>query len=264
MALILHDMGREEQTVVIEGDTLNPPRSVVLNKPEIDPATGIQYLSNDVQRTRLMVAMEDVPSSSSFRAQQLAALSEAVKSLPQDLQTVVMPFMIDLMDLPRKQQIVEAIRQASGQANPEQLREQIKEELMFELKERELALREREIAAKEAEYRARAVNVGVTSTFAAMQAAEKIALNPAIAPVGDIVLKQAGWQPPNPVGQDPNIPAPEAAMQVDAPGGLPGDTTPTTPDVPTSADIGANEGIETLRMDQGIETSATADNLPPV
>ena len=249
MSLILHDMGRDEQTVVIEGDTLNPPRSVVLNKPETDPATGIQYLSNDVQRTRLMVALEDVPSSSSFRAQQLAALSESVKSLPQELQTVVMPFMIDLMDLPRKQQIVEAIRAASGQANPEQMREQIKQELMFELKERELALREREIAAKEAEYRARAVNVGVTSTFAAMQAAEKIALNPAIAPVGDIVLKQAGWQPPSPAGQDPNIPAPAAAMQVDAPGGLPGDTTPTTPDVPTSADIGANEGIETLRMD---------------
>lgn len=249
MALILHDMGREEQTVVIEGDTLNPPRSVVLNKPEIDPATGIQYLSNDVQRTRLMVALEDVPSSSSFRAQQLSSLSESVKSLPQDLQTVVMPFMIDLMDLPRKDQIVEAIRNATGQADPEQLREQIKQELMFELKERELALREREIAAKEAEYRARAVNVGVTSTFAAMQAAEKIALNPAIAPVGDIVLKQAGWQPPSPAGQDPNIPAPAAAMQVDAPGGLPGDTTPTTPDVPTSADIGANEGIETLQMD---------------
>ena len=129
------------------------------------------------------------------------------------------------------------------------MREQIKQELMFELKERELALREREIAAKEAEYRARAVNVGVTSTFAAMQAAEKIALNPAIAPVGDIVLKQAGWQPPSPAGHDPNIPAPEAAMQVQAPGGLPGDTTPTTPDVPTSAGVGANEGVETLRMD---------------
>ena len=249
MSLILEDMGREEQTVVIEGDTLNPPRTVVLNKPEIDPATGIQYLSNDVQRTRLMVALEDVPSSSSFRAQQLSSLSESVKSLPQDLQTVVMPFMIDLMDLPRKREVVEAIRNATAQADPEKIREQVKQELMFELKERELALREREIAAKEMEYRARAVNVGATSTFAAMQVAEKIALNPAIAPVGDIVLKQAGWQPPNPVGQDPNIPAPEAAMQVDAPGGLPGDTTPTTPDVPTSADIGANEGIETLRMD---------------
>ena len=66
ISLILEDMGREEQTVVIEGDTLNPPRTVVLNKPEIDPATGIQYLSNDVQRTRLMVALEDVPRFEQF------------------------------------------------------------------------------------------------------------------------------------------------------------------------------------------------------
>ena len=249
MALIIEDMGREEQTIVIDGDTLNPPRTVVLNRPEIDPDTGLQYLSNDVQRTRLMVALEDVPSSSSFRAQQLNALSEAVKSLPQELQTVVLPFMIDMMDLPKKDQVVQAIKEATGQTNPEQIREQVKQELMFELKERELALREREVAAKEAQYRATAVNTGVTSTFAAMQAAEKIAMNPAIAPVGDIVLKQAGWQPPTPAGQDPNIPTPVVAAPIEQPGGLPGDTTPTTPDVPASADIGANEGIETLRMD---------------
>jgi hypothetical protein len=94
-----------------------------------------------------------------------------------------------------------------------------------------------------------AVNTGITSTFAAMQAAEKIAMNPAIAPVGDVVMQQAGWRQPTPEGQDPNIPAPAQAMPVDDPGGLPGDTSPTTPDVPTSADIGANEGIETLRTD---------------
>lgn len=63
MAMIIADMGSEERTVVIEGDTLNPPRQVVINHPEIDQMTGLTYLSNDVQRTRLMVALEDVPSS---------------------------------------------------------------------------------------------------------------------------------------------------------------------------------------------------------
>ena len=133
LALEIEDMGREEQVVVIEGDVLNPPRTVVLNHPEVDPDTGLLYLSNDVLRTRIKVALEDVPSSSSFRAQQLNSLSEAVKSLPPEMQQVVMPFMIDLMDLPRKQQIVEAIRNATGQANPEQLREQIKQELILRL-----------------------------------------------------------------------------------------------------------------------------------
>ena len=252
MALILHDMGREEQTVIIEGDTLNPPRSVVLNKPEIDPATGIQYLSNDVQRTRLMVALEDVPSSSSFRAQQLSSLSESVKSLPQDLQTVVMPFMIDLMDLPRKQQIVEAIRNATGQADPEQLREQIKQELMFELKERELALREREIAAREKLIAAQTVQTGVQASYSAMQAGAQIAQMPQIAPIADVVMQGAGYQPPNPMGVDPNFPQPAAPVAAQAAPEVQQNTSPAFPPVP-------DNGTSPM---QGIETPATADNLP--
>ena len=252
MALIIRDLGEDEQTIVIEGDVLNPPRSVVLNHPETDPATGVLYLSNDVQRTRLLVALEDVPSSSSFRAQQLSSLSEAVKSLPPEMQLVVMPFMIDLMDLPRKKQIVEALRESSGQPNPETLRAQIKQELMFELKERELALREREVAAREKLVQAQTVQTGVTSAFAAMQAGEKIAMNPLIAPIGDVVMQQAGWQAPTPAGQDPNYPIPEQAVPVEQPGGMPGDTSPTTPAnpmQPMSASEGSEEGIETLRAD---------------
>lgn len=249
MAMVIEDLGQEEETIVIEGDTLNPPRSVTLNQPEVDNDTGQTYLSNDVQRTRMKVALEDVPSSSSFRAQQLSALSEAIKSLPPEAQQVMMPFMIDLMDLPRKKEVVEALRDAKEQPDPEAMREEVKRELMHELKSRELDLKERVGEAQIEKLIKEAVNTGITSTFAAMQAAEKIAMNPAIAPVGDVVMQQAGWRQPTPEGQDPNIPAPAQAMPVDDPGGLPGDTSPTTPDVPTSADIGANEGIETLRQD---------------
>ena len=147
-------------------------------------------------------------------------------------------------------------RAAAEQASPEQIQQQIQQAVQdaltkaqVELKAREVAIKERKADAEIEKIVKEAVNTGITSTFAAMQAAEKIALNPAIAPVGDIVMQQAGWQPPNPGGQDPNIPAPAQALPVESPGGLPGDTTPTTPDVPTSADIGANEGIETLRTD---------------
>ncbi len=255
MSLILEDMGREEQTVVIEGDTLNPPRTVVLNKPEIDPATGIQYLSNDVQRTRLMVALEDVPSSSSFRAQQLSSLSESVKSLPQELQTVVMPFMIDLMDLPRKREVVEAIRNATAQADPEKIREQVKQELMFELKERELALREREIAAREKLIAAQTVLTGGQAAYTAMQAGAQIAQMPQIAPIADLVMQGAGYQRPNPAGQDPNFPqpaAPAVAAQAQAAPEVQQNTSPAFPPVPYN-------GASPM---QGIETPETADNLP--
>ncbi len=273
MALIIEDIGKEETVVVIEGDVLNPPRTVVLNKPEADPHTGIVLLSNDVQRTRLKVALEDVPSSSSFRAQQLNALSESVKAAPPEIQQVVMPFMIDLMDLPRKKEVVEAIRAAKGQADPEAIRNQVKQELMHDLKERELAMKEAESEARIKQLMAQAVQTGVQAAFSAMQAGAQVAQMPMIAPIADEVMKGAGYQRPNPGGVDPNFPTPDvtAAMNIKSPyiqggGGAAAtpeadaqdaapvreNTSPAFPPVPQGA--GTGQG--------GIETPVVADNLP--
>jgi hypothetical protein len=210
------------------------------------------------------VALEDVPSTSSFRAQQLNSLSESVKAAPPEVQTVLMPFMIDLMDLPRKKEVVKAIRDASGQADPEAIREQVKKELMHDIKERELALREREVAARERLMQAQTVQTGVQSSFSAMQAGAQVAMNPAIAPIADEVMKGAGYQRPNPGGDDPNFPTAEVPMapKPQGPGG--GDaqapniaqvrenTSPEFPPVPQEAGQGM----------QGIETPSPVDNLP--
>lgn len=267
MALIIEDIGKEETVVVIEGDVLNPPRTVVLNSPEVDPHTGIVLLSNDVQRTRLKVALEDVPSSSSFRAQQLNALSESVKAATPEIQQVVMPFMIDLMDLPRKKEVVEAIRKAQGQADPEAIRAQVKQELMHDLKEREVAVKEAESEARIKQLMAQAVQTGVQAAFSAMQAGAQVAMNPAIAPVADEVMKGAGYQRPNPGGDDPNfptaggLPVAPGPVQTGGAGGAAAEpsvaevqqnTSPEFPPVPQEAGQGM----------QGIETPAVADNLP--
>lgn len=256
MALVIEDIGKEEQSIVIEGDVLNPPRTVVLNKPEIDSLTGLAYLSNDIQKTRLKVSLEDVPSSSSFRAQQLNALSESIKSAPPEMQQVVMPFMIDLMDLPRKKEVVEAIRAAKQQADPAQMREQIKQELMTELKMRELDIKERVSDAQIRKLMAEAVQTGVQAAFSAMQGGAQIAMNPMIAPIADEIMKGAGYQLPSPGGIDPNFPVPAmpAPVQDAAAQALPGvqaNTSPAFPPVPQ----GAEQGMT------GIETPTTADNL---
>lgn len=258
LALEIEDMGREEQVIVIEGDVLNPPRTVVLNHPEVDPESGITYLSNDVTRTRLKVALEDVPSSSSFRAQQLNSLSEAVKSLPPEMQQVVMPFMIDLMDLPRKKEVVEAIRmaQAGSQADPEKIRAEVKAELLHELKVRELDIKERVGNAQVEKLVREAVQVGVQSAFSAMQAGAQVAMNPAIAPIADEVMKGAGYRRPSPGGEDPNFPVPAGPMQPAPQDGagiadVQANTSPAFPPVPQQAGQG---------MD-GIETPTPTDNL---
>lgn len=258
MAMIVQDMGKEEATVVIEGDAIRPERTIVINRPETD-AAGYTYLSNDLQRTRLMVGLEDVPSSPTYRGQQLNVMSEVVKAMPPQFQAVAFPLMASLMDVPFKRELTEALQKAGAQETPEQVEQRIQEAVTQalkdagnELKARELDMKERLTDAQIRKVIADAVQSGIAGTFAAMQAGEKIALNPMIAPIGDIVMKQAGWQAPNPVGQDPNIPAPEQAQTVQDPGGIPGDTDPLTPQPPMqpqSPSVGAQAGIETLRGD---------------
>lgn len=258
MAMVIEDLGQEEETIIIEGDTLNPPRSVTLNHPEVDDGTGQVYLSNDVQRTRMKVALEDVPTSSSFRSQQLNALSEAIKAAPAEIQQVAMPFLIDLMDLPRKKEVVEAIRKAQGQADPNAIREQVKQELMHDLKERELAMKEAESEARIKQLMAQAVQTGVQAAFSAMQAGAQVAQMPMIAPIADEVMKSAGYQRPSPGGDDPDYPTTAGVPMQPAPtgqgvelGDVQQNTSPSFPPVPQQAEQGMT----------GIETPTTADNL---
>lgn len=273
LAMIVQDMGNAEHTIVIEGDAVRADRVVVLNKAETDPATGIPYLSNDLQRTRLMVSLEDVPSSPSYRGQQLNAMSEAVKALPPQYQAAAMPFLASLMDVPFKRDLVEALRAAGAQETPDQVEQRIKQEVQNalklagnDLKARELDMKERLTEAQIRQIMAQAVQTGVQAAFSAMQGGAQIATMPMIAPIADEIMKGAGYQRPQPGGDDPNFPTAEvqAAVQMKEPylqgQGRPAEqlpavrenTSPTFPPIPQQADQGM----------QGIETPATADNLP--
>ncbi|MFY1021145.1 hypothetical protein [Ectopseudomonas khazarica] len=268
MAMIIKDLGSQQQTIIIEGDAVRADRSVVINKPEQDPA-GYTYLSNDLQRTRLKVSLEDVPSTNSYRAQQLAALSEAVKSLPPQYQAAVLPFLVSLMDVPFKRDVVEAIRAAGQQETPEQVEQRIKQAVDdalaksgTELKMRELALKEGKNDAEIEKIRRESVQIGVQAAYSAMQAAAQVAQMPMIAPVADEILKGNGYkQQP---GDDPNIPQADAtaAMNIKSPYVQPGGPESEIPEVrentsPASPPIPAEPGTGM----QGIETARTTDNL---
>ena len=273
LSLIIEDM-QDEESVIIPGDAINEPRTVVINQPSIDAATGMEYRTNDVQRIRLKVALEDVPASSSFRAQQLQAMSEAFKSMPQNLQVVAMPHMLMMMDLPDKEAIVTAVRDASQQQTPEQIEQRIAEavkqakaEAGIELKAREVAIKERKADSEMREIDARSVQIGVQAAYSAMQAGAQVAQMPMIAPIADQVMAGAGYKRPNPMGDDPNFvtPGQAAAMQMRDPyvqgEGRPVDAAPL-------AEVQANTSPAFPPVPQeapspmtGIETPDVADNL---
>ena len=122
-----------------------------------------------------------------------------------------------------------------------------------------MAIKERKSDSEIKEIEARAIQLGVSSAFAAMQAGEKIAMVPQIAPIADEVMSSAGYKAPTPYGDDPNYPTANDVVpnqpafdnqeQGYQAGGLPGDTSPLTPANPDSPIEGANQGIETLRAD---------------
>ena len=273
LSMIVEDMGNREQTVVIEGDAVREDRTVVINKPEVDEL-GYPYVSNDIQRIRLKVVLDDVPSSTTFREQQLNALSEITKSLSAEIQTAVLPYVMALTDIPFKKDIIESIRQATQAPTPEQVEQQIKEAVKraladagIDLKRRELELKERKAGSEIREIDARSVQIGVQAAYSAMQAGAQVAQMPQIAPVADEVMKGAGYQRPNPIGDDPNFPTAEqtAARDVRSPylegeGAQIGseglaevqqNTSPMNPAIPQEGGTGM----------QGIETARTNDNL---
>ena len=264
MALIVADWGAKQQTVTIEGqDGVTEDRVIVLNKPEVDPVTGVAYLSNDLMRTMLKVGLSDVPSSTTYRAGQLRTLGETTKSLPPEYQAAVLPFMVALMDMPFKRDVVRAIRAVSQQETPEAIEKRIKEEIQkalvaagHDLKARELDMKERVSDAQIKQIMAQAVQTGVQAAFSAMQAGAQVAQMPQIAPVADAIMQGAGYIRPT-RSDDPDFPTasvPVAPGPAPLPPGVQQNTSPTFPPVP-------DDGTSPM---EGIETPTTADNMAAV
>jgi hypothetical protein len=261
LSMIIEDLiGKKNEKVVIRGNAITKDREVLLNVPKVDEELGIHYLDNDVERVRAKVALSDVPSTPSFRAQQLQAMSEAFKAMPPEYQAIALPHLLNLMDIPNREEIIQQIQLAQGSESPEQIQGRIDKAVEEALAKAQFDLKHRELDLKYSPERMRAeisklmsetVLKGVQAAFAAMQAGGQIAAMPQIAPIADAVMQSSGYQRPVPAGVDPNYPQPVVAPAAVVPP-VRENTSPQMPPVPASAVAGA---------DQGIETASTADNF---
>ena len=235
LAMLIDEMGDREQEITIPPSSVTQSRTIALNVPMVE--NSISYLKNDIQKTRLKVALEEVPQSQSFRSQQLNALSETVKSLPAEYQTAALPYMINLMDMPYKERIIEEL----NKVKEEQAQQQSPE---IEMRERELQIKEKIADARIKALDAQAVQIGVNSAYAAMQSGATIAQMPQVAPIADEVMKSAGYTAPNPVGDDPNYPQPENVPVPDETIEQQ-NTNPTYPPTVRRGGLGLMRGIRT-------------------
>lgn len=277
VSLIVADLIGKQETVLIDGQGLKDDRIIELNIPRTDEATGIQYLDNDVERTKLKVTLSDVPSTPSFRAQQLAAMSEAFKSAPKEYQKVMMPHLFALLDVPNRDDIIKAIKDLGQVPTPEEIEQQIQQAVEdallkanIDLKTRELDQKQPLIDAQVKKVINEAVNKAVEAQFGAIQTAQTITAIPQTAPLADTLLRSGGYQDqdaapimptaapiagamPAQAGQPAEL-APEqvAAIQREAPATArqmlgrrnTSPQFPANPAMPANPDVGVNAGIE--------------------
>lgn len=216
MSLVIEDLAGKQESVFIDGQSIKKDRTVTLNVPAVDQETGIEYLDNDVQRTKLKCSLSDVPSSPSFRAQQLAVMGEAFKSAPPEYQKVMMPHLFSLMDVPNKKEIIDAIKaMGDGTQSEEQIQARIEQAVadalakaMIELKTRELDQRQPLIDAQVKKTNAESVNKNVEAQFGAIQTAQTITAIPQTAPLADILLQSDGFVDANGGTIMPSAPVP--------------------------------------------------------
>jgi len=217
LSMIIQDSRGRTEDITIEGRAIRPDKTITLNAVD---ETGQRY--NDVEKVLLNVELEDVPSTSSYREQQLAAFSEAFKSTTPNYQTLMMPHMINLMNIPFKEEIIKAMKEQAANKSPE---DQLTE-------------------AKTAKTRTETVKIGTEAEFAAMQAADVVVMRPADAPVADSIIDAAKTLGDPNVQHNP-VPVPMQPAPAEPIVPVNQNTSPMSPPVP----VGPTQGIETPRLD---------------
>lgn len=207
MSMIVRDLGKELHEVTIKGNALKEDEIIVLNAPSKDPETGMEILTNDVQRTMMKVDLEDVPSTPSFRQQEMMSLTEVMKSASDDIKAILMPHYLHLTNIPDKDEIVQAVREVTTNANIPaqqveelvgQARKEAYEEARIKLhadqKDRELDLKEQETLAKIDKMVSETVKNNIEGIFSGVQTAVQVAINKAVAGSADQILNSAGYE----------------------------------------------------------------------
>ncbi len=171
LALVKEDLSAEENLRVKIEHAGRSPRTVYLNKTTTD-GQGFKSRKNDVTRLRGQVVLEDVPSTPTFRQQQMQQLADVVKSLPEDLQALVIDMVIEATDLPQdvKAEVNKRLRKAVGIDDKPDLESMGDEERAAYEQEQQQAA---EQAQQQAELQQAAANAELRKANAEAERAEK-------------------------------------------------------------------------------------------
>ena len=102
--------GKQINVTIEEG---SGERVIQLNVPGVD-AAGQSCLMNDVSKANVVVGLDDISSSPTYRMQQFTSLTEMTKALPPQAQAVIIPFIMEESELSKRKEIAALLRKALG------------------------------------------------------------------------------------------------------------------------------------------------------
>lgn len=107
--MLAHDfMNRQNETVDVQGDG-GKNKKVVLNALDREG-----NMNNALFMARLEVELEPVPATDTYRQQKFASLMEIIKTMPPEMQAVMIDIVVRSAQLPNGDEIVERIRSMTG------------------------------------------------------------------------------------------------------------------------------------------------------
>lgn len=124
LSLVVESMQGKPESIPVT--KMGATKKVKFNEPREDKVTGKKYLNNDVARLQMMVVLDEVPQTPTYRMQQFQQITEMVKGMPEQVQMALIDIVINASDMPEKQEALKRIRDMLGIGNksPEDMNEQ--------------------------------------------------------------------------------------------------------------------------------------------
>lgn len=168
LSYLLEDMaGKRDHAVTVNKDDPRRRKQIVINAEQ----EGGQ-ISNDITRLRAHIAMAPIQQTAAYKQQLAERMTQAMSQLPPEAAAACFDLLVELMDVPRKAEFVERIRNAMGiQKSQDEMTEEemaaAEQQAQQAQMEQELAMRE--VQAKLAELEAKAAKLQAEAERVAKQ-----------------------------------------------------------------------------------------------
>jgi hypothetical protein len=214
----------DEKTFYITGERFSQEFHTINQR---DPVTG--QVLNDVTQHQAAFVIGEAPWRQSLAEAAFESTMNMLANLgpvaPQVV-TAILDLVFEWADVPNKQTILQRIRSVTGMPDPDKgetpemkaqkAQEQEMAKVQFEAELAQLRAAISEAQAKGEKLNAEAMAKRLEALYMAAQGAQVIAMNPAITPIADELLKSAGFQDTG-GGQTVIDTAPQAALPAPGP-----------------------------------------------